>query len=125
MILWATSESKTKVGWLQCRYLTSKLATLYTRLRRAAGHVEELVLAVKELGLDAIALTDHDTRPASPAASPASRRLASGWLIVGCQLTLRADLPNQSRRLCRLPTLGKGRSGKNQPILFVLQLHRK
>ncbi len=87
---------------------------------RGASHVEELFVQAKELGLDAIALTDHDTL-AGIARGHARAEEVGIRLIVGCRLTLRDGLPLMAyptdraayARLCRLLTLGKGRSGKD------------
>ena len=87
---------------------------------RGASHVEELFVQAKDLGLDAIALTDHDTL-AGIARGHARAEEVGIRLIVGCRLTLRDGLPllvyptdrAAYARLCRLLTLGKGRSGKD------------
>ncbi len=88
-------------------YVELQVATNYSFLR-GASHVEELLLAAKALGLAGIA------RAHARAAEAGVR------LVVGCRLDLRDSLPVLAyptdraayARLCRLLTLGKGRTGK-------------
>ncbi|NPD66648.1 error-prone DNA polymerase [Lichenicola cladoniae] len=99
-------------------YVELQATSNYSFLR-GASHVEELFLAAKELGLEAIAITDHNTL-AGIARAHARAEEVGIPLIVGCRLELRDGLPllvyptdrAAYSRLCRLLTLGKGRAGK-------------
>ncbi len=99
-------------------YAELQVATNYSFLR-GASHVEELLLAAKALGLAAIGVTDHNTL-AGIARSHARAAEAGVRLVVGCRLDLRDSLPVLAyptdraayAQLCRLLTLGKGRTGK-------------
>jgi len=99
-------------------YAELQVATNYSFLR-GASHVEELLLAAKALGLAAIGVADHNTL-AGVARAHARAAEAGMRLVVGCRLDLRDSLPVLAyptdragyARLCRLLTLGKGRTGK-------------
>ncbi|NPD70135.1 error-prone DNA polymerase (plasmid) [Lichenicola cladoniae] len=99
-------------------YVELQVTSNYSFLR-GASHVEELFLAAKDLELPAIAVTDHNTL-AGIARAHARAEEVGIRLIVGCRLDLRDGLPVLAyptdraayARLCRLLTLGKGRTGK-------------
>ena len=99
-------------------YVELQVTSNYSFLR-GASHIEELFLQAKELGLPAIAITDHDTL-AGIARGHARAEEVGIRLIVGCRVALRDGLPMlvyptdraAYARLCRLLTLGKGRTGK-------------
>ena len=99
-------------------YVELQVTSNYSFLR-GASHVEELLLQAKALGLDAIAITDHNTL-AGIARGHARAEEVGIRLIVGCRVALRDGLPllvyptdrAAYARLCRLLTLGKGRTGK-------------
>jgi error-prone DNA polymerase len=99
-------------------YVELEVTSNYSFLR-GASRIEELMLQAKALGYDALAITDRNTlagiaRAHSRAAEVGIR------LVVGCRLDLRDGLPVLAYpldragygRLCRLLTLGKGRTGK-------------
>jgi len=99
-------------------YAELQVATNYSFLR-GASHVEELLLAAKALGLAALGVADRNTL-AGIARAHARAAEAGMRLVVGCRLDLRDSLPVLAyptdragyARLCRLLTLGKGRTGK-------------
>ncbi len=99
-------------------YVELQVTSNYSFLR-GASHVEELFVAAKALGLSALAITDHDTL-AGIARAHARAAEVGIRLVVGCRLALRDGLPVLAYpmdraaygRLCRLLTLGKGRTGK-------------
>ncbi len=99
-------------------YAELQVTTNYSFLR-GASHVEELLAAAKALGLAAIGVTDRGTL-AGIARAHARATEAGVRLVVGCRLDLRDGLPVLAyptdraaySRLCRLLTLGKGRTGK-------------
>jgi len=99
-------------------YVELQVTTNYSFLR-GASHVEELFAAAQALGLPAIAVTDHNTL-AGIARAHARAEEVGLRLIVGCRLNLRDSLPvlvyptdrAAYARLCRLLTMGKGRTGK-------------
>ncbi|WP_419728992.1 error-prone DNA polymerase [Lichenicola sp.] len=99
-------------------YVELQVTSNYSFLR-GASHVEELFLAAKALGLSSIAITDHNTL-AGIARAHARAEEVGIRLIVGCRIDLRDGLPllvyptdrAAYARLCRLLTLGKGRTGK-------------
>jgi len=99
-------------------YVELQVTTNYSFLR-GASHVEELFAAAQALGLPSIAVTDHNTL-AGIARAHARAEEASVRLIVGCRLDLSDSLPvlvyptdrAAYARLCRLLTMGKGRTGK-------------
>ena len=99
-------------------YVELQVTSNYSFLR-GASHVEELFVQAKALGLPAIALTDHNTL-AGIARGHARAEEVGIRLIVGCRVALRDGLPllvyptdrAAYARLCRLLTLGKGRTGK-------------
>ncbi len=100
-------------------YVELQVTTNYSFLR-GASHVEELFVAAKALGMAALAVTDHNTL-AGIARAHARAEEVGLRLIVGCRLDLSDSLPvlvyptgrAAYARLCRLLTLGKGRTGKN------------
>ena len=99
-------------------YAELQVTTNYSFLR-GASHVEELLLAAKEMGLAAMAVTDRGTL-AGMARAHARAAEAGVRLVVGCRLDPRDGLPVLAypmdrmgyTRLCRLLTLGKARAGK-------------
>ena len=99
-------------------YAELQVTTNYSFLR-GASHVEELLVTAKALGLAALGVTDHNTL-AGIARAHARAAEVGVRLIVGCRLDLRDGLPVLAypldrpgyARLCRLLTLGKGRTGK-------------
>jgi DNA polymerase III alpha subunit len=99
-------------------YAELQVTSNYSFLR-GASHVEELFLQAKMLGLQAMAVTDHNTL-AGIARAHARAEEVGIRLIVGCRLDLRDGLPllvyptdrAAYSRLCRLLTLGKGRAGR-------------
>ena len=86
---------------------------------RGASRIEELMLQAKALGYEAVGIADYDTM-AGVARAHARAAEVGIRLVVGCRLTLRDGLPVLAYpmdragygRLCRLLTLGKGRTGK-------------
>ncbi len=99
-------------------YVELEVTSNYSFLR-GASRIEELMLQAKALGYEAVAITDHNSlagiaRAHSRAAEVGIR------LVVGCRLDLRDGLSVLAYsldragygRLCRLLTLGKGRTGK-------------
>ncbi len=99
-------------------YVELQVTSNYSFLR-GASRIEELMLQAKALGYDALAVTDHNTL-AGIARAHARAAEVGIRLVVGCRLTLRDGLPVLAYpldragygRLCRLLTLGKGRTGK-------------
>jgi len=99
-------------------YVELQVTTNYSFLR-GASHIEELLVAAKALGLNSVAVTDHNSL-AGIARAHARAEEAGVRLIVGCRLDVRDGLPMlvyptdraAYARLCRLLTLGKGRTGK-------------
>ena len=99
-------------------YAELQVTTNYSFLR-GASHIEELLLTAKALGLAALAVTDRNTL-AGIARAHARAAEAGVRLVVGCRLDLRDSPPvlayptNRAAYagLCRLLTLGKGRTGK-------------
>ncbi len=99
-------------------YVELQVTSNYSFLR-GASHVEELLLQAKTMGLPAIAITDHDTL-AGIARAHARAEEVGIRPIVGCRIALTDGLPllvypldrAGYARLCRLLTLGKGRTGK-------------
>jgi len=99
-------------------YAELQVTTNYSFLR-GASHVEELLVTAKALGLAAVGVTDRNTL-AGIARAHARAGEAGVRLVVGCRLDLRDGLPVLAyptdraaySRLCRLLTLGKGRTGK-------------
>ena len=99
-------------------YVELQVTSNYSFLR-GASHVEELFVQARDLGLQAIAITDHNTL-AGIARAHARAEEVGIRLIVGCRLDLSDGLPVLAYpmdrrgygRLCRLLTLGKGRTGK-------------
>ena len=99
-------------------YVELQVTSNYSFLR-GASRVEELFLHARALGLCAIAITDHNTLAGIARAHGLAEEVGIR-LIVGCRLDLRDSLPLLAyptdraayARLCRLLTLGKGRTGK-------------
>ncbi len=99
-------------------YVELQVTSNYSFLR-GASRIEELMLQAKALGYDALAVTDHNTL-AGIARAHARAAEVGIRLVVGCRLDLRDGLPVLAYpldragygRLCRLLTLGKGRTGK-------------
>ena len=97
-------------------YVELQVTSNYSFLR-GASHVEELFVQARDLGLQAIAITDHNTL-AGIARAHARAEEVGIRLIVGCRLDLNDGLPVLAYpmdragygRLCRLLTLGKGRT---------------
>jgi error-prone DNA polymerase len=86
---------------------------------RGASHPPELVLRARELGLDAVAITDRNTLAGVVRAHSAAKELGFP-LVIGCRLDLE-DAPSllcfptdraAYGRLARLLTLGKRRAEK-------------
>ncbi len=99
-------------------YVELQVVSNYSFLR-GASRVEELMLQAKALGYEALAVTDRNSL-AGIARAHARAAEVGIRLVVGCRLDLRDGLPvlayplNRAGygRLCRLLTLGKGRTGK-------------
>ena len=99
-------------------YAELQVCSNYSFLR-GASRIEELLLQAKVLGLDALAITDHNTLAGIARAHARAAELGVR-LVVGCRLDFRDSLPVLAYpmdragygRLCRLLTLGKGRTGK-------------
>ena len=99
-------------------YVELQVASNYSFLR-GASRVEELMLQAKAHGYEAIGIADHDTM-AGIARAHARAAEVGIRLVVGCRLSLRDGLSVLAYpidragygRLCRLLTLGKGRTGK-------------
>jgi len=99
-------------------YVELQVTTNYSFLR-GASHVEELFVAAQTLGLAAVAITDHNTLAGIARAHARAEEIGLR-LIVGCRLDLSDSLPvlvyptdrAAYARLCRLLTMGKGRTGK-------------
>ncbi len=99
-------------------YVELEVTSCYSFLR-GASRIEELMLQAKALGYDALAVTDRNTL-AGIARAHARAAEVGIRLVVGCRIDLRDGLPVLAYpldragygRLCRLLTLGKGRTGK-------------
>ena len=99
-------------------YVELQVTSNYSFLR-GASRIEELMLQARALGHDALAVTDRNTL-AGVARAHARAAEVGIRLVVGCRLDLRDGLPVLAYpldragygRLCRLLTLGKGRTGK-------------
>ena len=99
-------------------YVELQCCTNYSFLR-GASHVEELMLQAKALGMEALAVTDHNSL-AGIARAHARAKEVGIRLVVGCRLEPRDGLPVLAyptdragyARLSRLLTLAKGRGGK-------------
>ena len=99
-------------------YVELQVTSNYSFLR-GASRIEEFMLQAKAFGYDALAVTDRNTL-AGIARAHARAAEVGIRLIVGCRLDLRDGLPVLAypldragySRLCRLLTLGKGRTGK-------------
>ena len=100
-------------------YVELQVTTNYSFLR-GASDVEEMFVAAKTLGYDVIGIADHDTLAGIARAHGRAEEIGLR-LVVGCRLGLQDGLPmlvypldrGGYARLCRLLTLGKGRSGKD------------
>ena len=99
-------------------YVELQCCTNYSFLR-GASHVEELMLQAKALGMEALAVADHNSL-AGIARAHARAKEVGIRLVVGCRLEPRDGLPVLAyptdragyARLSRLLTLAKGRGGK-------------
>ena len=99
-------------------YVELQVCSNYSFLR-GASRIEELLLQAKLLGLDALAITDHNTL-AGIARAHARATEVGVRLVVGCRLDMTDSLPVLAYpldragygRLSRLLTLGKTRAGK-------------
>ena len=99
-------------------YVELQCCTNYSFLR-GASRVEELMLQAKALGMEALAVTDHNSL-AGIARADARAKEVGIRLVVGCRLEPRDGLPVLAypmdragyARLSRLLTLAKGRGGK-------------
>ena len=99
-------------------YVELQVTSDYSFLR-GASHIEELFLTAKAFGYDAIAITDRNTLAGIARAHARATELGIR-LVVGCRLDLADATPvlvyptdrAAYARLCRLLTLGKGRTGK-------------
>ncbi len=104
----------------QPRYVELQVTSHFSFLRGASS-CEDLFATAARLGIEALAITDHNSLAGIVRAYQAARD--SGIrLVVGCRLDLREDIsvlvyptdrPAYSR-LCRLLSLGKGRAGKGK-----------
>ena len=100
-------------------YVELQVTTNYSFLR-GASDVEEMFVAAKALGYDAVGMADHDTLAGIARAHGRAEEIGLR-LLVGCRINLRDGSPvlvyplNRAgyARLCRLLTLGKGRAGKD------------
>jgi len=102
------------------RYAELQVASHFSFLR-AASSCEELFSTAAALGIEALAITDHNSLAGIVRAHQAAKDTGVR-LVVGCRLDLRDDIsvlvypmdrPAYSR-LCRLLSLGKGRAGKGK-----------
>lgn len=102
------------------RYAELQVASHFSFLR-AASSCEELFATAAALGIEALAVTDHNSLAGIVRAHQAAKDTGVR-LVVGCRLDLRDDIsvlvyptdrPAYSR-LCRLLSLGKGRAGKGK-----------
>lgn len=101
-------------------YAELQVCSNYSFLR-GASRIEELLLQAHALGLDALAITDHNTLAGIARAHVRAAEVGIR-LVVGCRLDLRDGLSVLAYpldragygRLCRLLTLGKGRAGKGR-----------
>ena len=106
-------------------YVELQVTTNYSFLR-GASHVEELLVAARALGLEAMAVTDRNTL-AGMARAHARAGEAGIRLVVGCRLDLLDSLPvlvyptdrAAYARLCRLLTLGKSRAGRGCTLAWA------
>ena len=97
-----------------------------------ASHPKEIILQAAELGLVAIAITDHDGVYAIPKAYWTAKQYPTLKLIVGASLTLsqhpRLTLLAQNRQayglLCRVITASHQDKPKGQPSLTVAEFCR-
>jgi error-prone DNA polymerase len=100
-------------------YAELQVTTNYSFLR-GGSHASELVYTAAELGLSAIAVTDHNSLAGVVKAHAAAREFGIK-VVIGCRLNF--DMERRSilcfpqdkaayARLVRLLTLGKGRGGK-------------
>ncbi len=105
------------------RYAELQVTSNYSFLR-GASHVEELLLAAKALGHEALAVTDRNTLAGVLRAHGRATEIGMR-LIVGCRLDLRDGTSLLAyptgraaySRLCRLLTEGKRRAGKGACFL--------
>ena len=108
------------------RYAELDVTTNFSFLR-GGSHPEELVATAKLLGLEAIAVTDHNTLAGVVRGHLAAREVDGIKFIVGVRLDLK-DAPSLLAyptdrsaygRLCRLLTLGQRRADKGDCILHL------
>ena len=96
---------------------------------RGASHAEELVMQAKHLGLQALAITDHNTFAgivrAHGAAKDAGLRFVVGVRLKISTLSLLAYPTNRSAygRLCRLLSLGQRRASKGECIISLQDVY--
>ena len=111
-------------GDLMSGYVELQVTTNFSFLR-GASHVEELMEAASEVGLEAIAVTDRNTLRGIVRAHHAAKS-AGVRLVVGARLDFK-DFPSllcfpmdhsAYGRLARMLTLGKQRAPKGQCHLF-------
>jgi error-prone DNA polymerase len=102
------------------RYAELQVTSHFSFLRGASS-CEELFATAKVLGIETLAVTDHNSLAGIVRAHQAAKDTGVR-LVVGCRLDLRDDIsvlvyptdrPAYSR-LCRLLSLGKGRAGKGK-----------
>jgi len=102
------------------RYAELQVTSHFSFLRGASS-CEELFATAAMLGIEALAVTDHNSLAGIVRAHQAAKDTGIR-LVVGCRLDLRDDIsvlvypidrPAYSR-LCRLLSLGKGRAGKGK-----------
>jgi error-prone DNA polymerase len=107
------------------KYAELQVTTHFSFLRGASS-ADELFATAKELGIDAVGVVDRNSLAGIVRALEASR--ATGVrLVVGCRLDLQDGMSilvyptNRAAysRLTRLLTLGKGRGGKDNCILYL------
>ena len=107
----------------QIRYAELQATSNYAFLR-GASHPEELLIAAKTLGLQALAITDPNTLAGLLRAHGRAREI-DVRLVVGCRLDLQdgtsllaypMDRPAYAR-LCQMLTAGKTRAGKGACLL--------
>ena len=99
-------------------YAELQITSNYSFLR-GASHIEELLVTARLFGIEAVGITDHNSLAGIAMAHARAAEIGIR-LVVGCRLDLRDGLPllvyptdrSSYSRLCRLITLGKGRTGK-------------
>ena len=104
-------------------YAELQVCSNYSFLR-GASRIEELLVQAKLLGMEALAVTDHNTL-AGIARAHTRAEEAGIRLIVGCRLALTDSLSMLAYpldraaygRLCRMLTIGKGRAERGTCVL--------